>query len=413
MKNLALRFGFVVCFLLLAASLFVAIPARAAEPAPILEILNESITVDTSTEKGAENAVVITIRNNGPEIPNAQFRAAIDTTKGTTSIAPKPATVNLKAYTVSQVKLAFDPVEEVQSGYLVLEAEGIAPAFCPLTINPPQPVGTYGLLGKTKLDTGIVLRWSFWIGFLAFVVVGVVWCVIAFQYRKKDPLKPGDVFHARMETSLHWDFTKNWASSFSLLSGFFIALAGLKVIPESPTLFGSGSLTVFIVFFPALILLAPMMVSSLNSLGKEPRKTNEDAPILFDGSPPILILPFIIGSGLVVWSVTGEMIALIALFSELQVSEIISANTNFAAQILVVIFWGVGFYYSMERVVQSALTAKMPDEIIKAEELKDKQIAAQVRKLDNWGGANITDEMIEELITLTPKAIPSRKLYLP
>lgn len=413
MKNFVFRSSFVVFFILLAGAFF-SVPVRAQEPAPRLEILNESITVVTSTEKGADNAAVITIRNNGPAISDAQFRVAVDTTEGTTPIVAKPATVSLGAYTVSQVKLEFDPVEEAQSGYLVLEAEGIAPALCPLTIDPPKPAVSYGLLGANKLDASIVLLWSFWIGFLGFVFVGVMWCLFAFQSRKKDPLKPNEVFHARMDTALHWDFSKNWASSFGLLGAFFVGLAGMKVIPEAPTLFSAGSLTVIVVVFPALIALAPMVVSSLNSFGKEPLKKDGNTPILFEGAPPVLILPFVIGSALVVWAVTGEMIALIALFAELQVTEIITSNVEIASQILVVFFWIAGFYYSLERVVQSSLTAKKPEDIINEDAEKDKkQTTVQPGARNLLQLLGIPDDVMDDAMKLTRESKPTRKLYLP
>jgi hypothetical protein len=63
--------------------------------------------------------------------------------------------------------------------------------------------------------------------------------------------------------------------------------------------------------------------------------------------------------------VTGELLGLLALITELNQAGILANGITLTGQLLIVFFLLAGLYYAGERVVQTAETAKKEEDILK------------------------------------------------
>jgi hypothetical protein len=380
-KNNTRKVSFLVFQSLLLALLFAALLTSSAQAFDHrLEIIGGPITIKSKAAQATAMSFFVTVRNNGPEIPLLIFRAVSDD--------GNPITVKLlgqqagiHAYAVAQFEIEFpNLVTKKISGHLIIEADQVEPAAETLTLEPFVDGLKGALPGIALLDTSQIIEWSFWFGFVFIFLAS--WACIIFQFRsKEDKLK--NILNLRM-TGLKWDFKENWASTFVAVGGVLGTLISSDIMPENPVLISKQGFQMLNILFLILIVVAPFLLSILNSLLNllfgDPKKNlhSEDSKknlhsedykkgdvVIVDseGKPPLLILPFVVGSALVSWAVLGELLTQIVLFQELSTTGLLTQMVTGIAQWVMQLFALLGMIYVLQIIAQTASTAKTLGEL--------------------------------------------------
>ncbi|MBN2388940.1 MAG: hypothetical protein JXB85_18135 [Anaerolineales bacterium] len=336
-------------------------PAMAA---PRLEILGESIMAEPEDAVSTSMLTVVTVRNNGEAIDALAFRA-VSNEGGSIVVYVQGGTTSIGAFAIAQFILEFpDLVSEETSGYLVVEAAGIEPAFASLTLKPLPDLPPDRILGVLVPDINWILVWSFIVGFVLLFVASLSGIFVKFKREKK--LGVRQTLACRMK-GLKWKFEENWASTFVAVGGLLNVVASSKIIPEKPVILGEHGFQALNTLFPILIVLAPFLLSALNAIAKEPKK-NGKLILEEDGKTPLLVLPFVIGSAVVTWAVVGELLTLIVLFQELFNGDYISGAVTQVSQVMFLLIGLLGLFYAWEKIIQTSLSAKTPEELQEAAE---------------------------------------------
>jgi hypothetical protein len=328
-----------------------------------LEIINGPFTIQPDPD--ADNALValILVRNNGPAIQQLTFRAIND--DGQEILISQPEQQGIGGYTIQEYSiLIIDQIAEKTTGWLIISGENIGPASAAITINPSiSPLRFLGI----QFNVNTIILYSFLVGVIGFLIILLV--VMLIQNKKG----AGDVTEIKskkittlfeLKSILHyrvsglvWDITKNWASTFVAVGGILGTILGSKLMPESPLIISLQNFQLLNMIFLFLIALGPFLIEALNALGIEPRDGNGKIIVDINGNVPLLLVPYILGSSIVVWAILGELITLAILIQELFHSGVISGGFASVAQISLVGLGCLGYFYSIEKVIQNTLTA--------------------------------------------------------
>lgn len=330
---------FVAVFLVILLSI-VLLPQSTLAQGHKLQILGEEISVQPDEENQNKLVSIITLSNNGPTISNLVFKAIsldgkdiqVSVIKGGTSI---------EGYSVAQFTIEFpDEIEETVTGHLIVEAPNVEPAIQSLTLEPGQPGADneINILGIVALDSSQILVTSFKVGFVGLFAATLITLLIESSFNFKE------VFKTRLVKELGWKFTENWLSSFVLVGGLFASFTASSMMPESTEIIGVEGFTALSFLFPLLIIISPFVVRGLESLGSG--WAHEE-----DKTRRIHVLPFLAGSSIVIWAVTGQLAALGILFEELKIAGTFTDNVAQNGQIFLLILWLLGVFYAWENMV--------------------------------------------------------------
>ena len=354
--------------ILVGVTLFIGVrPAHGADPE--LAILSETVTfkeVEPRTEDAPPTLEgVVILQNNTAETMTLSFALVIDGKDAAPTVTAGEA--KLAAYTTRSFTLTTES-DKPLTGFLTISGGEKIQATCPFTMSL-----------RPEFDLNLLLWGSVLLGYVL-PLVGVL-LILAWKLREPKPVKeaggqtaPAEpsvpmrkklkdkIFNQWINAELEWDFTKNWGSTFTLLGAFFVALSGASLMPAEPQLLSKSAYQLVIVAGPALIALAPMLIASLNSLGRELAFIYKEQTIFVtvgtSGKPPLKVFAYLFGSGVVTLAVTIEIATLLLYLFDLQRAETISSPVMTTSLILITLLWLVGIYYSGERILQVILHAQ-------------------------------------------------------
>ena len=391
---------------LIVLCLALAIAYSVSAEAYSLEFIGGPINVVPDVQSNNQMLATVTVRNNGPEVTDLAFRAVSDQGENI-QLNVYEGGKAIAAYSVAQFKIEFLEIgPEKVTGRLVIEASNVIPAVEALTLDPTAGKIGINLLGIVTLDTNAILIFSFILGFVLFV--GPLIHIVLYHINEKD-MKISEIFHARMD-GLNWDFKGNWASTFVALSGILGTLVGAEILPENPTILSKQGFQTLSLLFPVLIVSAPFLLVASNTLFEKPEmevitpNTGKDKKDKEDKAEatPVLISPFVLGSAVVGWAITGELITLMVLFQELKIAGYVSCIVSLSSQILLGLLLVLGLCYVWKKIVLISLTAKKPVQPTKQVSGVEKPIAAT----EQVPGVGVSG------VPAKPMRAP-RKVYLP
>jgi hypothetical protein len=194
------------------------------------------------------------------------------------------------------------------------------------------------------------------------------------------------------------------------LSGILGTLVGAEILPENPTILSKQGFQTLSLLFPVLIVSAPFLLVASNTLFEKPEmevitpNTGKDKKDKEDKAEatPVLISPFVLGSAVVGWAITGELITLMVLFQELKIAGYVSCIVSLSSQILLGLLLVLGLCYVWKKIVLISLTAKKPVQPTKQVSGVEKPIAAT----EQVPGVGVSG------VPAKPMRAP-RKVYLP
>ncbi len=108
-----------------------------------------------------------------------------------------------------------------------------------------------------------------------------------------------------------WDFSKSWASTFTVVGGLLGTILSSLVLPETTERFSKATLAGLNVLFGVAILLAPLIFAASETLQRLTNKSPESQPQGTVGG-------YVAASALTLTGVFGQLVTVFFLFDEIE-----------------------------------------------------------------------------------------------
>jgi hypothetical protein len=323
------RIAVLACVLVAGA---LAPPVAAAQPQQQLSFADDAglkIEVDND-EKTASDSVVLV--NSGPKPSQLSFTAVSQDSDASTITVEPTGSTTVPANGAARIDLSFISDDSLDgfTGHLVATGDGAAAER------------------DVTFDVSFDSRW--WVnaiifGSLLFAGVLTLWRAVKLR---------GRLGH-RLATP-NWDFSKSWASTFTVVGALLGTILSSVAFPESPERFSKETLAGMNLLFGVAILVAPFLFS----------ETERARLVMKDGASQVqahgTVAGYLRACALTLTGVVGELVTVFFLLAELQSNGALPDEGLILLGVLLAIAWALVAVYAWKTMGWIALNATPPDD---------------------------------------------------
>lgn len=342
-----------------------------------LTFLDEPLALDF--KQGDKIPIQVAVRNDSSRSIELKFAAILRDSKGKRHMVSWKQETRVKPFSVALVDLKVgskklkgfpSPLKGIFVGSgtesVSNEKLKVPSATLPITLTRTDP-------RPKLLDEELNLPWFGpsktlnWILFTPFLISLVIVSITYGMYRVLQGRKEGGgtfvPLLGGMGTGLSLDFSKSWATLFTVAGGLFTTVTGAALFPETRATFTGNEIAVLSLSFGTLLIVAPVLYNSLRwhtpepleELPADPTKEPKapDRPQL--GKEPEAegyIGTLLIASALVSGALTGQLVLAFLLINEIENVD----TTTPIRLLLFLLVVGAGLYtlgYTASGVVSS------------------------------------------------------------
>jgi hypothetical protein len=267
------------------------VPAVAAAQAQPRLSFAEDDTLIVSVEKDATTAeATVVVVNSGAAIDALSFSAVSDNADAAAvSVEPSEGSA-MPANSAARVGLSLTSNSfEDFSGHLVVATDG----------------------ATAERDLEIAVENDFWFRVNA-IIFGSLLIAAVFVAVRAATLRSFLGHHLGQPS---WEFSKSWASTFTVVGALLGTILSSLVLPDTPERFSKETLAGMNLIFGVAILLAPIIFSATEGLQDV---TDPAKPGVSEKQPQGTVRGYLIASAVTLGAVIGQLITIFFLLSEIE-----------------------------------------------------------------------------------------------
>ncbi len=272
----------VVCVVLAAA------PAFGQSASRLIFAQDKPLTVSVDGDAKCASATVVLV-NSGPGLSALDFSAVSEKADAPAITVTPTAGSAIPAHSAKPIELSFTSTASLKGfdGHLIASTEGAAAER------------------DLKIDAKNTLPFSVNLIIFASLIVAVALTALR-AWRLKSRL-------GYLLSAPNWDFSKSWASTFTVVGALLGTILSSLVLPETPERFSKATLAGMNLVFGVAILLAPL-IFALSQTGRYVKKDASTSELQPQGT----VAGYLLAAALTLTGVLGQLATVFFLLDEIE-----------------------------------------------------------------------------------------------